>query len=161
MKTYAPKGLHGGDLRGLLDDLVTTPLEVSKFLRVTERSVWRWLADGSAPFAVLAALWHETSTGRQTSALDVGNELVIQRGLSRGLEAQTVAAHAALVRLLATCDTGAANDPFVSGPYASAVAPVQLLVAVPLPVVEPVEPVVRGLGGFFVADGALVQGCQV
>lgn len=116
MKTYTPKGLHGGDLRGLLDDLHVSPLQVAKFLRVTERSVWRWLADGSAPFAVLAALWHETPRGREATACDVGNELVIQRGLARsGLAALDVETRR-LARLLAISDTGAANDPLMSGP---------------------------------------------
>ena len=116
MKTYAPKALHGGDLRGLLDDLHASPLQVAKFLRVTERSVWRWLADGSAPFAVLAALWHETPRGREATACDVGNELVIQRGLARsGLAALDVEARR-LVRVLAISDTGAANDPLMTGP---------------------------------------------
>ena len=56
MKTYAPKGLHGAQLRAILEELQATPAQVSKFLQVTERSVWRWLSDGSAPFPVLAAL---------------------------------------------------------------------------------------------------------
>ena len=41
LKTYAPKSLHGEMLRELIDELHATPAEVAKFLRVTERSVWR------------------------------------------------------------------------------------------------------------------------
>jgi len=128
MKTYAPKDLRGEDLRGLLDDLHVSPLQVSKFLKVTERSVWRWLADGSAPFAVLAALWHETPRGREVVSCDVGNELVIQRVLARsGLAALDVETKR-LSRVLHISDTGAANDPLMSGPASQfrRVLPLQL-----------------------------------
>ena len=116
MKTYAPKELRGEDLRGLLDDLHVSPLQIAKYLKVTERSVWRWLSDNSAPFAVLAALWHETPRGRETAACDVGNELVIQRVLARsGADALAVETRR-LSRVLSISDTGAANDPIMSGP---------------------------------------------
>lgn len=120
MKTYAPKGLHGAQLREILADLHATPLEVARFLRVTERSVWRWLASDSAPFSVLAALWHETPAGRESAALDVGNEVVIQRGLARAHSDEVVRGAARLARLLAISDTGAANDAFMTGPSVSA-----------------------------------------
>lgn len=117
MKTYAPKGLEGADLRGLLSELVCTPQEAAKFLHVTERSLWRWLADGSAPFAVLAALWHETARGREVTSCDVGNELVLTRSgkrIAQEGEAQSVTR---LARLLAISDTGAANDALLQGPW--------------------------------------------
>lgn len=116
MKTYAPKGLWGWDLRGLLDDLQATPAQVAKYLKVTERSVWRWLAEDSAPYAVLSALWHETPRGRETAHLDTGNALVTERGLSRAVRDDLSRESAKLARLLAITDTGAANDPMVSGP---------------------------------------------
>lgn len=116
MKTYAPKGLWGGDLRRLLDDLHATPAMAAKFLQVTERSVWRWLADDSAPYAALAALWHETPTGRHQTALDVGNELVAVRGLSNAHQSELERTRAVLARLLSISDTGAANDPLATGP---------------------------------------------
>ena len=117
MKTYAPKHLAGSDLRGILDDLHVSPLQISKFLKVTERSVWRWLADGTAPFAVLACLWHETPRGREVSACDVGNELVIQRTLAKSSGAALSVETGRLSRVLAISDTGAANDPLFSGPF--------------------------------------------
>lgn len=116
LKTYAPKGLHGAMLRELLDDLQATPADAAKFLRVTERSIWRWLADDSAPFAALAALWHETPTGRHVTALDVGNEVVIYRGLAGAHEKSAEAARAQLAKLVAIGDFGCANDPVMSGP---------------------------------------------
>lgn len=96
-------------------DMHATPLEISKFLQVTERSVWRWLKDDSAPYAVLAALWHETPAGRHTTAVDVGNELVIHRGLARATAAALEKETARLGRLCAISDTGAANEPFLLG----------------------------------------------
>lgn len=120
MKTYTPKGLTGSDLRMLLDDLHATPAQVAKFLHVTERSVWRWLADGSAPFAVLSCLWHETPAGRETSACDVGNELAIVRGLAAGRGQSLAAESARLAYLVRLGDFGAANDPLITGPYAPA-----------------------------------------
>lgn len=116
MKTYAPKGLHGAMLRDLLADLGATPLQVSKYLHVTERSVWRWLKEDNAPYAVLAALWHETPEGRHVTALDVGNELQIYAGLARCHESNAQALYDQLGRVLAISDTGAANDPLVTGP---------------------------------------------
>jgi hypothetical protein len=115
LKTYAPR-LTGADLRTLIDDLHATPAEVAKFLQVTERSVWRWLSEGSAPFPVLAALWHETPTGRHTTALDVGNEVAIYRGLAGAHEKAHSQAVDTLARLLAIGDFGAANDPVLNGP---------------------------------------------
>lgn len=116
MKTYAPKHLTGSMLRELLDLHHATPAQAAKYLRVTERSVWRWLSDDSAPYAVLAALWLESPQGREVAALDVGNELVIVRGSARiAKDAQAVQA-AQLARVLAISETGAANDPVLSGP---------------------------------------------
>jgi hypothetical protein len=117
MKTYAPKGLAGDDLRPILDELHASPAQVAKFLRVTERSVWRWLSDGSAPYAALAALWHETPTGRHASAVDVGNELVVVRGLAHANGDALARESQRLARLVAISDTGAGNDPFFAGPF--------------------------------------------
>lgn len=118
MKTFAPKQLRGVDLKGLISDLRATPAQVARYLEVTERSVWRWLSDGSAPRAVLAALWLESPHGRHVGALDVGNELTIVRGLARSVQDQATTQAAQLCRVLAISTTGAANDPLVSGPVA-------------------------------------------
>lgn len=128
MKTYAPKGLRGSDLRGLITDLGATPLAVAKFLQVTERSIWRWLAEETAPWPVLALLWHETPHGRHVAALDVGNELVIVKGLARSLTDQATQQAAQLCRVLAISNTGAANDPLLRMPGMGWTGPVQSLV---------------------------------
>lgn len=111
MKTYAPKSLQGSDLREIITWLNATPAQIAKFLRVTERSVFRWLADDTAPYAVLAALWHETPQGREASALDVGNALVIERGLARAHGDALKKETQRLGRVLRISDTGAANGP--------------------------------------------------
>jgi hypothetical protein len=116
MKTLTPRDLHGGMLRDILIDLGATPDEAAKYLRVSRRSMFRWLAEGDAPFAVLAALWHETRQGRYAVSLDVGNEAVIYRGLAASQEHARNEAEKRLARLLAICETGAANDAFNNGP---------------------------------------------
>ena len=117
MKTYAPKGLHGAMLRDLLAELACTPAQAAKFLRVTERSVFRWLADDSAPFAVLAAIWHETPEGRHVTACDVGNELAIHAGLARSNAQALTKETARLAYVVRLGDFGCANDPLFSGPF--------------------------------------------
>ena len=114
MKTYAPRSLRGQDLRGLLDDLQASVSDVAQFLDVSERTVWRWLRDENAPYAVLAALWHETPQGRYVTALDVGNELALARGAAR-LEAERAdRLQAKLETLMRLAQghgwTGSAND---------------------------------------------------
>lgn len=131
MKTYAPKGLHGAQLRPLLDELHCTPLQAAKFLRVTERTVWRWLAEDGAPWHVLALLWHETETGRMTCNHDVGNALVLARGLSRSFESAHAQEVARLARLVRISDTGAANDPLVDFPGVCFTATAELAYSYP------------------------------
>lgn len=116
MKTIAPKGLHGAMLCDLLADLAITPKECAKYLDVTERSVFRWLADDSAPRAALLALWHITRAGLHSASIDVGNEAMHAQGLARATGAALASESARLARVLAIADTGAANDPLLNGP---------------------------------------------
>ena len=114
MKTYAPRDLHGGQLRDILTDLgEPTPHQVAQFLQVGERSVFRWLAEESAPYAVLAALWHETPHGRHVTALDVGNALAIHAAGWQASTARVNQVQQAMGRVLAISDTGAANAPLM------------------------------------------------
>lgn len=120
MKTYAPKDLHGACLADLLHDLPATPAQAAKFLRVSERTVWRWLKDENAPFAVLAALWHETPEGRHHTHLDVRNELAIYYGMAKGYEKTHHEEQARIGRLIRIGDFGSANDPLMNGHYQTA-----------------------------------------
>ena len=96
MKALAPKWI---DLSETMSDLGAKPADVAKYLGVTERSVWRWLADGSAPRAVLLALWHVTPAGGQVVSTDYNNGLVYERGYVRSMEATTARLQAQLHRL--------------------------------------------------------------
>ena len=103
-------------LRELITDMGSTPLEISKLLQVTERSVWRWLCDDSAPYAVMLALWHESPRGHYNQETDVGNHNTILRGLARAHEDAHAKETARLSRLVAIGDFGCANDPLINGP---------------------------------------------
>ncbi len=96
MKAFAPKWI---DLSETLADLGAKPADVAKYLGVTERSVWRWMADGTAPRAVLVALWHITPAGQQAVALDHGNGAMYERGYVRSMEATTARLQMQLHRL--------------------------------------------------------------
>ena len=96
MKALAPKWI---DLAETLADLGAKPADAAKYLGVTERSVWRWLADGTAPRAVLLALWHLTPAGVQAVATDHGNGLMYERGYVRSMEATTARLQAQCHRL--------------------------------------------------------------
>lgn len=114
-KTFAPLAL---DLRAIMESLPgwTVP-DVAKYLDVTERSVWRWLSDESAPRAALLALWHLTPHGLECVGVDYGNGVMYERGLSISLRKALDAETARLGRLLAISDTGAANDALMNGPH--------------------------------------------
>lgn len=68
-------------------------------------------------------LQFETDTGRNVVACDVGNALVLSRGLSRSFESAQAKESARLARLVAIADTGAANDPLCDGPHGSQAFP--------------------------------------
>lgn len=116
MNAYASKYLQGADLAGLMKELLITPKQCAKFLQVTERTVFRWLADESAPFSAVALLWHETPKGQQVTACHVGNKMAIYYRLSEAHKLEHGKALDVLRRVLAISDTGAANDPLLVAP---------------------------------------------
>lgn len=87
------------DLQEVMNDIGAKPADVARHLKVTERSVWRWLADDSAPLAVRLALWHATPAGVQTVGIHHGNGAMYDRGYVRALEVQTARLQALTVRL--------------------------------------------------------------
>ncbi len=149
MKTFAPKTLRSADLRGLMDELLTTPAELSKFLKVTQRSVWRWLADDSCPWPVLALLWHETARGREAVALDVGNELAIHRRLFHGYENALKLSTQRTDYLARLGDFGAANEPLFSDPCFVLKSPVEFNNRTDCTTCETVHPLCGPLGGLY------------
>jgi hypothetical protein len=116
LKIYGPKTLRGPDLRDLMAELFATPKNVAKILGVNERTVFRWLSDDTAPKSALLALWHETPRGRLTSALDVGNALTLERLHTNELRNAHAALCRQVVKILAICQTGSANDPIMNLP---------------------------------------------
>lgn len=64
--------------------------------------------------SVLAALWHETPQWRHVTALDVGNELAIVRGLAAAHGEALARESTRLARLPQISDTGSANDPWMT-----------------------------------------------
>jgi len=117
MKTFAPKKLHSGQLHELLSMLQWSNKDAAKFLHVTERSVYRWLSENSAPYMVLALLWHESPEGRDDCAIDHGNELQIMRSLARSTAEERDIDLQRLAYLLKIGDFGAANDPLMNFPF--------------------------------------------
>lgn len=110
MKTYAPKWLHGSQLRDLMAELCADVPAVAKYLDVSDRTVWRWLELDNAPRAALCALWHETPQGRETSALDTGNALMYSRAQVQNLTAENDKLRRELAHVLMMIDPGCAND---------------------------------------------------
>lgn len=115
-KTFAPKSLEGSDIHEILSHLNATPLQISKFLLVSERTVRRWIAENSAPFAALAALWHETPQGRYETSTDVGNELQIVRRLAEAHENDSKRKTLQIAHILSLHNSGSANDSLIDGP---------------------------------------------
>ena len=71
----APKGiLRPGVLKIFVSEF-GGPKQVAKFLDVSERTVWRWLATGKVPRAIILALYWETQYGKSLIDSDQVNEI--------------------------------------------------------------------------------------
>ena len=66
-------------LRGLLDDLHVSPLQISKFLKVTERSVWRWLSETTTRSQRASASRIAPASGRLTIGLVAMTQTALTR----------------------------------------------------------------------------------
>ena len=106
----APKNIYGPDLFKLFVHELGGPKQVCKKLDVTERSVWRWLAAGTAPKMAVLALYWESQYGRSLIDTDHHNETVILRTRIKILEDQFVRAKDVItgMKLL---NYGTANEP--------------------------------------------------
>jgi hypothetical protein len=72
---YAPpRNLAGSDLAELVHAL-GGPASARKVLDVSERTLRRWLADGSCPLGFLRLAWYASPYGREAAEVDIGNEL--------------------------------------------------------------------------------------
>lgn len=71
----APNYICGPNLFKIFVDELGGPKLVCKFLDVTERTVWRWLAEESAPKMAVLSLFWETQYGRSLVQTDQVNEI--------------------------------------------------------------------------------------
>lgn len=107
---HAPRDIYGPSaFREFVHEL-GGPKSVSKYLKVTERTVWRWLSEGNVPRAAVLALYWETQYGRSQIFTDQVNEIRALYGQVRLLQEQYVRAKD-LVAGLRKLHTGGANEP--------------------------------------------------
>jgi hypothetical protein len=71
----APNYILGPNLFKMFVDELGGPKLVCKFLDVTERTIWRWLAEESAPKMAVLSLFWETKYGRSMVHTDQVNEI--------------------------------------------------------------------------------------
>lgn len=107
----APKNIYGPDIFKMFVEELGGPKRVSKMLDVTERTVWRWLADGSVPQMAVRALYWETQYGRSLIDTDHHFEVVTLRNQVKCLEAQFQKA-ARIIAGLKVLSYGTANEPY-------------------------------------------------
>lgn len=72
---HAPKDIYGPELLRMFIDELGGPKRVHKYLGISERTVWRWLAAGRAPRAAVLALFWESRWGRSQIFTDQVNEI--------------------------------------------------------------------------------------
>jgi len=103
----------------ILDDLGDPPAKrVAKVLAVSERSVYRWRADGHAPKAAAMALFWLTRWGRSQIDAQACNDARVASGLAQALTVENAQLKAQLRQVLALqTPTGAANSPLLWWPH--------------------------------------------
>ncbi len=106
----APKDIYGVNVFKMLIHEITIK-RAAKILDVTERSIWRWLAEEKVPKAAVLALFWESRYGQSLIETDQRNEIVLLRARVRILEDQFLRAKDVItgMRLL---NYGTANEPF-------------------------------------------------
>lgn len=107
----APNNIYGRDVFKTFVHELGGPKRVSKKLNVTERTVWRWIAEDSVPKMAVLALYWETQYGQSLIETDQRNEIVLLRTRIKMLEDQFIRAKDVItgMRLL---NYGTANEPF-------------------------------------------------
>lgn len=88
-----------------------TPRAIGRALGVTERTARRWMAAGHAPRPAMLALFWVTSWGASSVDAEAHRAAVLYAEHARALADEKTALQRDLARLLALCDTGAANAP--------------------------------------------------
>eukprot|EP01041_Mallomonas_annulata_P032567 gene32567-55063_t len=107
---HAPRDIYGPSaFREFVHEL-GGPRSVSKYLQVTERTVWRWLSEGNVPRAAVLALYWETQYGRSQIYTEQVNEIRMLCGRVRLLQDQFARARD-IVAGLRKLHSGGANEP--------------------------------------------------
>lgn len=107
----APKNIYGPNIFKMFVVELGGPKRVCKMLDVTERTVWRWLADESVPQMAVRALYWETQYGRSLIDCDHHFEVDLLRNRIRNLEDQFKRA-ARIIAGLKVLSYGTANEPY-------------------------------------------------
>ncbi len=102
-----------------------TPRQLANAMGVNQRTVYRWMSEGSAPRPVLLALFWLTRWGMQSTDADLFNYATAQRGYAVALkdelsrtQQEVRSLQTQIERLGRLGDFGSANDPAhgVTGP---------------------------------------------
>lgn len=107
----APKNIYGPNMFKIFVHELGGPKLVCKFLDVAERTVWRWLAEESAPKMAVLALFWETKYGKSLVNTDQVNEIRQLYLRIRILESQYTRAKD-IVAGLRRLHTGTANEAY-------------------------------------------------
>ncbi|WP_180125480.1 hypothetical protein [Rhodoferax sp. BLA1] len=103
--------IRGATMFGAFVHELGGPKLVAKFLDVTERTVWRWLAEENAPRAAILALYWETQYGRSLIDTDQVNEIRLLYQRIHILTEQYQCAKD-IVTALRKLQTGSANEAY-------------------------------------------------
>lgn len=110
LAVYMPKRMPSLD--EMIVDIGNPSLaELAKSLRVSERTVRRWKADGYAPHAAMLAIFWATRWGRSAVDAAAQNDAMRYASLARCLQDELDAIRARLSRVAQIGDFGASNDP--------------------------------------------------
>jgi hypothetical protein len=100
----------------LLAALEVRPPAVARALCVSERSVWRWLADDAMPRPAACALWWLSPWGRSVLVSDAEYRIHLAEATAEAVRAELTAERAMVARLLRSgASFGAANSPRMVG----------------------------------------------
>lgn len=103
-------------LRTIIDDLDSArPADVARYLGVSERSVWGWLAAEQCPRPAHLALFWVSRWGASIIAAESANEVRWHAGHAAALQRENATLRAQ-VAYLDGLQTGAANAPLFTSP---------------------------------------------
>lgn len=107
---YMPKKIPA--LRDMIADIGNpTPKELAKALKVTERTVWRWLSEDKAPHTAMLAIYWLTRWGVSEIDAAAHNAAVRSAGMARCLQDELDLIRARLQRVSQIGVFGSSNDP--------------------------------------------------